>query len=928
MIKHKGGEKIQKQTITIKTFIPLLLLSLSIFFCVSAVSASNEIYVNTTGNDTSGTGTAYDPYLTIQTGVNNLDPNGIIHIANGQYSGVNNTNITINKNMTITGENQTGTIINGTGTNWIFNITSGTNVTLCNLTLTNGFTSDYGGAILNRGNLNAKDCTFTDNTASNTNWGSYGWGGAICNREGSSTITGCTFKNNSANTGGALSNSLMSSGTITSTVTDCTFIGNSALMWGGAIENWKSASGLSSDLTANYNRFYKNLAPEGSAIYNYAGTVNATLNWWGSNTDPATINNLIVGTVESNPWLVLGINANPTSIYNGQTSTVTANLLHDSGILTDPNHPENYYHDPQYGHVPDGIPVTFSLIDGPLGTLGSQTPFVNGAASIIFTATTVGIQHVNATIDDENVTAAINIDPSGHVQISKIAADSTPNYWSLVTFTIRAHNDGPNDVEGLQVTDLLPTGLTLVSADTHGFGTYFAGLWDIGTLTNGTTAILTLLVNATSTGTFTNWANVTAQTTNDLQAWSKDSASVTVAAASYLSINKEFRDLPWGNVITTAYYNDKIYAIVKVHNQGPDSTSVSVRDSLNGLSWTGNYYVLHAVGSYIPTPSSWILNDPTCPFNGTHWNINNLPTFIGSVKWLAIEGIISQTDTVSNYAETVEQSSYPYQGYDHYTSYLTATSTPTNITVDNVRGNKGESVNLTAVLTDYLANPLNGQTLEFWIDNVKVGENTTDNTGTATFNYKISQTPGSHTLKAVFNGDTEYQGSEATGELYVPQADLYIQITSNKNNPTVGEMFTLTYKLGNNGPDDATNVTITIPIPEGFVISSISGDGNWTQNGNTITWTFNNVTVGDPYLYITGWTTEPGIYIFSASIASDTFSINSRGVSSLSINSVPQVNAATTNNSVGMQKTGAPIAGIVLAILMVLGGLVATRKKQ
>ncbi|MDY9923177.1 hypothetical protein [Methanobacterium sp.] len=96
--------------------------------------------------------------------------------------------------------------------------------------------------------------------------------------------------------------------------------------------------------------------------------------------------------------------------------------------------------------------------------------------------------------------------------------------------------------------------------------------------------------------------------------------------------------------------------------------------------------------------------------------------------------------------------------------------------------------------------------------------------------------------------------------------------------------------------------------------------------GNNI-WTFNNVTVGDPYLYITGWTTKPGIYLFSASIASETFSINSRGVDSLTINAQPQVNAATTN-TVRMQKTGTPLAGIVLAILMVLGGFICTQKKQ
>ncbi len=780
----------------------------------------------------------------------------------------------------------------------IGNVHAKLNLSNCNFT-DNSITgtNTYGGAVCNaEGTLTALDCTFTNNSAS--------YGGAIGNIGGStsypatSSITRCSFTNNTATYGGAIANYLFlpifgqGSGLISSTVSFCNFTNNSATQEGGAIYN---TAGFSTTGSANINinnsnfntnnatyggaimtscfvsagsvkcninssNFDSNTANGGGALYNYSnsglavcnilssnfvhnnavfggalvnnvfnGTMNVTFcrifgnsglgaainnggiidanyNWWSSNNPDFFY--LLVGMSYPTNWLYMTINATPSTINNTQTSliTVSFNNYSTDGSTYTPL-------DPSIGHIPDGTPITFSLIEGLLGTYGLLTPpldmeTTDGLASIVFTATRAGIQQINATTDNQNVTTTVTINP-----------------------------------------------------------------------------------------------------------------------ASYVSIIKEFRDLPWGEVITTAYYNDKIYAIVKVHNHGPDGTSVSVLDLLNGLTWTGNYYVVHAVGSYPITNDSWILNDPTCPFNGTHWNINNLPTFIGSVKWLAIEGIIQQIGTVSNYAETVSQSSYPYQGYDDFTAYLTAEITPTIITVDNARGNKDDTVTLQAVLTDYLGNPLNGQTVEFWIDNIKVGENTTDSTGKALFNYKISQTPGNHSLNATFLETTLYHGCNATGQLYVPTADLYIQITSNKNNPTVGESFTITYKLGNNGPDDAENVTITIPIPEGFQISSITGDGTWNIVGNNIIWTFNNVTVGDPYLYITGWTTKAGNYIFTASINSNTFNLNSRGVNSLSINAEPQVNAASTN-TIGMQQTGAPITGIVLAILMVLGGFVGTRKKQ
>ena len=82
-----------------------------------------------------------------------ITPNGIINIADGQYTGTNNTNITINKNITIQGQSETGTIINGTGINWIFSIPSGITVTFNNLTLTKGTISDF-----NDGQSEQVDC--------------------------------------------------------------------------------------------------------------------------------------------------------------------------------------------------------------------------------------------------------------------------------------------------------------------------------------------------------------------------------------------------------------------------------------------------------------------------------------------------------------------------------------------------------------------------------------------------------------------------------------------------------------------------------------------------------------------------------------------------------------------------------------------------
>ncbi len=224
----------------------------------------NNIYVATNGNDSTGNGSPTNPFQTIAKAIAEVQANGTIHILNGEYKGSGNKNIHINKDLTITGQNQTSTIINAEGVGFIFTIDIGKNVTLQNLTLKNGFIYGNGGAINNQGNLTVVNCTFTGNTHGNT----ASYGGAIYN-SGNCNIMASTFTNN--------------------------------LAWdyGGAIYN-------SGTVTMHFNRITGNTANAGSAIYNSMGTVDAANNWWGYNADPKTIPNTIAGNVNNvitTPWL-------------------------------------------------------------------------------------------------------------------------------------------------------------------------------------------------------------------------------------------------------------------------------------------------------------------------------------------------------------------------------------------------------------------------------------------------------------------------------------------------------------------------------------------------------------------------------------------------------------------------------------------------
>ena len=976
---------------------------------MNTVSAADNdtIYVAVNGSD-SNDGFSWDtPKLSIKNATGTLNTNGTIHIANGEYKGENNTRIVIDKNMTIIGESQTGTIINGTGPNWIFNIAhDDLNVKLLNLMLTNGScailnnanltvenctftgnTAESGSAILNTwdGACNVIGCTFTGNTATTaggaisqggngifiitdssfTNNSAY-YGGAIDDGNRDLIVENCTFTNNTAEEGGAIiawagSNLDISGcsfignmanedgGAISfcclSNITYCTFINNTANGKGGSIYSWGYKI-----TKINFNRFYNNTAIAGEAIYHYeiSDRVDVENNWWGSN-NPVW-GSLIFGLDHPDNWVILSINATPNSIKNDETSTITADLNHvnGGGDLTG-------------GHIPDG-PITLDIPWGSFTSSGITHSItlntINGLITATFYANEGAINPsynpvmVTATADGYTTngteSAYITINTVADIAVNKTFEDTnhnhitSANYQDTVVIHLNVTNNGPDTADWVVINDIIPLELDDSSLDitsnSPAWGyVYYSGSQRltiyIAYIANGTS--YDVWINVKNVGhnnnliTNTAWLNTTETYPYDPNPDNNNSTdSYTANAAADVSITKEFRNNPWGNVITTANYNDKIYAMLRVQNQGPDPTSLSVLDSFTGINWTGNYYVLS--GSVNPTdPNNWILNDPVNTFNGSHWNIPYFSSFIGgNVKWLAIEGIVNQTglNIVSNHAEIVDQSSYPYDGFDSYTAYLTATA-PTSLTVDNIRGNKDETVILKAVLKDYSGAPVNDKTVEFWVGGVKVGENTTDINGIATFDYKITQTPGNHTLEAIFNGDTEYLASNVTGQLYVPKSDLYIKITSNEKNNKVGETFTITYKLGNNGPDKATNVIMTIPLPEGFKYTDISGDGDWNYDAetNTITWTLTNVPVGDPYLYISGHVNKPGTYVFSSSISSETYNINTEGITPITINAIPEVKAAS--KTIPLQKTGLPLSGLILAILAVLGGLATSKRK-
>ncbi|WP_054835001.1 hypothetical protein [Methanobrevibacter arboriphilus] len=135
----------------------MVAITFLIIISLSSATAQNPVTItNTTSGGINGTIENESNYDTIY-----LDP--------GVYSGNENNNLVINRSISIIGNTSDArnVVINGSNTNRLFYITNTGSLTLINLTIANGYTSNNGGGGIyqENGNLTIQNSIFQDNYA-------------------------------------------------------------------------------------------------------------------------------------------------------------------------------------------------------------------------------------------------------------------------------------------------------------------------------------------------------------------------------------------------------------------------------------------------------------------------------------------------------------------------------------------------------------------------------------------------------------------------------------------------------------------------------------------------------------------------------------------------------------------------------------------
>ena len=229
------------------------------------------------------------------------------------------------------------------------------------------------------------------------------------------------------------------------------------------------------------------------------------------------------------------------------------------------------------------------------------------------TATITGVTQYDPD-PNNNSDSATETPQYADLDVEKIVDIAAPNVGDNVVFRITVTNLGKDKATNVKIEDLLPAGLTFLSADSLAYneGT---GVWNVGEVDVGVSNSKELKIRATvaASGTFTNEAEVST-TDKPVQfdpdpTNNKDSATVVTREADLL-VTKTVDD-PTPNV------DDLITFTVDVTNNGPDiANNVEITDYFptSGLTFVS---ATPSQGSYDDSTGIWSIGtiDNSVPTN-------------------------------------------------------------------------------------------------------------------------------------------------------------------------------------------------------------------------------------------------------------------------------------------------------------------------
>src|SRR5581483_5924902 len=400
----------------------------------------------------------------------------------------------------------------------------------------------------------------------------------------------------------------------------------------------------------------------------------------------------------------------------------------------------------------------------------------------------------------------------------------------------------------VRVTDLLPAGLTFVSA-TPSQGSYSSttGRWAVGTVAVGAAPTLTLHAKVASPDAQTNTAAVTGADQFD-PSTGNNSASVTeTPQQADLALAKAVSD-PTPNVGETVTFT------VTLTNHGPDAaTDVAVKDLLPaGLTFVA---ATPGQGTYDPASGVWAIGT-VAP---------------GGLLTLTLQArVVSAAARTNTAAVSAADQFDPNPGNNQ----ASATETPQQAdlalakTVDDPRPNVGDTITYTVTLTNTGPDAASGVAVSDRLPAGLTFVSATPSQGsydaatgawavgglgnglTATLLLSaLVRSPAAQTNTATVSAADQFDPNTANntaGVTETPQrADLALAKSVDHAKPNVGDTVTFTLTLTDQGPDPATGVVVADPLPPGLsFVAAAPQQGSYDAAGGL--WAVGAVVPGVP----------------------------------------------------------------------------------
>jgi uncharacterized repeat protein (TIGR01451 family) len=523
------------------------------------------------------------------------------------------------------------------------------------------------------------------------------------------------------------------------------------------------------------------------------------------------------------------------------------------------------------GTYENGIWTIPSLASGATATLtisGIATAVMAGCC----TPNTATI--INQTEYDPH-TIGESVTKETYTKEANMALSQTANYQGNgVTFTVTATNNGPDTATNINITDLIPAGLTNVTI-TPSIGTYENGIWVIPSLENGVVAILTITGTAVPQSTITNTATRISQTEYNTE------NSISTFSIYTPLVDVSVYNFPWSYDKSTSSYqmnyscgNSPVFSFTVMNRYDEVSGVIVQYEFGDGFSLIS--YDTRGIGSVTVNGRVLTWTIDKMPKGGIAFmNIvlrviltgDRTPNLTTTARLVSLDSDYVDNNSANNQMNcsiTVPSSAdiqvnQTINGNPVYNEVVTYTITTTN-NGPNTASNIKITDNLPTGLGEVVITPSVGTFANgIWtIPTLSNGE-----TATLTITAKITATSGTiintATKTSQDQDDWNYNNNAATTYLtisgiYTPLVDVSVYNFPWSYDKSTSS-YQMNYSCGNspvfsftvmNRYDEVSGVIVQYEFGDGFSLISYDtrGIGSVTVNGRVLTWTIDKMPKG------------------------------------------------------------------------------------